>query len=71
MKLFDISNHGLAAIAVLVTLLWGVLLMERSYNQRVQRDYQDLQRNWRTIPAAGPEQAKPSFGPRPAWADVS
>ena len=71
MKLFDITNQGLAAIALLVTVLWGVLLMEHNYNNRVQRTYEELQRDWRAIPASSPEHGKPSFGPRPAWAEVS
>jgi hypothetical protein len=62
MKLFGISNYGLALIATLVAMLWGVLLMERSLNLQTQRDYEELIRTWSTTPVVSqPEQetAKP------------
>ncbi len=52
MKLFKLSNHGLAIIGVLVAVLWGVLLMEKSLNASAQRDYEEVQRSMPATPAA-------------------
>ena len=52
MKLFDVSNHGLAIIGVLVSALWGVIFMEKSLNARPQRDYEELQRSLPATPAS-------------------
>ena len=44
MKLFAISNRGLAVIGALVMLLWGVIFAERVVIQQAQRDqYEFLQ----------------------------
>lgn len=51
MKVFDVSNHGLATIAVLVAVLWGVIFMEKSLNARTQQDYQELMRSLHSTPA--------------------
>ncbi|MDA0204064.1 MAG: hypothetical protein O3A53_12620 [Acidobacteria bacterium] len=51
MKLFGLTNHGLAAIGLLTLALWGVLWAEHSLNQRTQENYQDLMREWPSSPA--------------------
>jgi len=51
MKIFGISNHGLALIALLVCTLWGMIFMERQANTRAQRDYQELRRSFDATPA--------------------
>jgi hypothetical protein len=62
MKLFGISNHGLAAIGLLVAMLWGVLLMERALNIRAQRDYDEMRRALPTAVRPGPD-APPIISP--------
>lgn len=62
MKLFDVSNHGLAIIGVLVAVLWGVIFMERSLNAHTQQVYEELQRSLPATPAVNqpsPEDPKP------------
>ena len=44
MRLFEISNRGLAVISLLVAVLWGVIFMERSLNARAEQDYQEMRR---------------------------
>ena len=57
MKLFGISNHGLALIAALVAVLWGVIFMERTVNLRTQQDYEELIRAYPATPVVRqPEQ---------------
>ena len=51
MRIFGISNHGLALITLLVCTLWGVILMERQANTRAERDYQELRRSFEATPA--------------------
>jgi len=51
MRIFGISNHGLALITLLVCTLWGVIFMERQANTRAERDYQELRRSLEATPA--------------------
>lgn len=51
MKLFELTNQGLAVIGLLVCVLWGVLLAEHSLNQRTQEEYNNLLRDWPMTPA--------------------
>ena len=70
MKLFDVSNHGLAIIGVLVAVLWGVILMEKSLNARTQRDYEELQRSLPSTPALSqpvPESPEPLLPGPSEW----
>ncbi len=55
MKLLGISNHGLAAIGLLVMTLWGVIFLEQSLNRQAQRDFEELRKVWPAIsyPAHG------------------
>jgi len=59
MKIFGISNHGLAVIALLVCTLWGVIFMERQANVRAERDYQELRRSFQATPAVTVVPASP------------
>jgi|GEM_PF-2086002 len=58
MKLFGISNHGLAAIGLLVMTLWGVIFLEQSLNRQAQRDFEELRKVWPTI--SHPKQDEPA-----------
>ena len=49
MKLFGISNHGLAAIGLLVMALWGVIFMERSLSRQAQEDFEQLRKAWPAV----------------------
>ncbi len=49
MKLLGISNHGLAAIGLLVVTLWGVIFLEQSLNRQAQRDFEELRKVWPAI----------------------
>lgn len=51
MKLFGLTNQGLAAIGLLTLVLWGVLWAEHSLNQRTQETYQNLIQEWPSTPA--------------------
>jgi hypothetical protein len=50
MKLLGISNHGLAAIGLLVMALWGVIFLEQSLNRQAQRDFEELRKVWPAVP---------------------
>ena len=71
MKFFEITNNGLAAIAVLTVVLWSVLLMERNFNRSAMRDYEELQRSWQIVPVAQPEAESSEFAPKSGWVEVS
>ncbi|MBI1357592.1 MAG: hypothetical protein GC160_24895 [Acidobacteria bacterium] len=58
MKLFGISNHGLAAIGLLVMTLWGVIFLEQSLNRQAQRDYEELRKAWPAV--SHPDHEKPA-----------
>ena len=60
MKLIGITNRGLAVIALLVGLLWGMIFAERALTYRAQRDYIELRRS--TPPQ--PEHPQPARSPR-------
>jgi hypothetical protein len=57
MKLLGISNHGLAAIGLLVMALWGVIFLEQSLSRQAQRDFEELRKVWPAV--TYPEKAKP------------
>ena len=57
MKLFAITNRGLAVISLLVMLLWGVILAERSIIRQAQQDHYEFLRSQPAAPATP--------GPRP------
>lgn len=57
MKLFGISNHGLASIGLLVITLWGVILMEHSLNRQAEEDFEALRKVW---PALNEQPEKPA-----------
>ena len=61
MRILGISNHGLAVIAMLVAVLWGVIFMERAINQRAERDYHELRHSLQATPAATPSPASPAL----------
>ena len=61
MRILGISNHGLAVIATLVAVLWGVIFMERAFNQRAERDYQELRHSLQATPASTPSPTKPAL----------
>ena len=61
MRILGISNHGLAVIAMLVAVLWGVIFMERSINQRAERDYQELRQSLQLTPASAPSTSNPTL----------
>ncbi len=42
MKLFELTNQGLTVIGLLICVLWGVLLVERDFNEQARRDYYEL-----------------------------
>ena len=42
MKLFEISNRGLAVIGVLVLVLWGVILAERAVIEQAREDHYEF-----------------------------
>ena len=62
MKLLGISNQGLAVIATLVCVLWGVIFMERAMNERAERYYHELKESMPTVPVSAPTQ-DPSLHP--------
>jgi len=51
MKFFELTNQGLAVIGLLVCVLWGVLLVEHSMNERTHEEYNNLLRDWPMTPA--------------------
>jgi hypothetical protein len=56
MKLFEISNRGLAVIGVLVLVLWGVILAERAViEQAREAHYEFLQSHPDTPTALRPQ----------------
>lgn len=56
MKLFEISNRGLAVIGVLVLVLWGLILAERSViEQAREAHYEFLQSHPDTPTALRPQ----------------
>ena len=57
MKLFAITNRGLAVISLLVMLLWGVILAERSIIRQAQQDHYEFLRSQPAAPVTP--------GPRP------
>jgi hypothetical protein len=57
MKVFGISNHGLAAIGLLVMALWGVIFLEQSLNRQTQRDFEELRKVWPAV--SHPDKGKP------------
>ena len=59
MKLFAITNRGLAVISLLVMLLWGVILAERSIIRQAQRDHYEFLRSQPAAPVTpGPRPTK-------------
>lgn len=62
MKLFGLTNQGLAAIGLLTFVLWGVLWAEHSLNQRTQENYQNLMREWPSSPAHNSAPDMPDAG---------
>ena len=42
MKLFEISNRGLAVIGLLVLILWGVILAERAVIEQAREDHYEF-----------------------------
>ena len=69
MKFFELTNQGLAVIGLLVCVLWGVLLVEHSLNQRTQKEYNNLLRDWPITPAMNVRPpAVPALGHTPAVA---
>lgn len=56
MKLFEISNRGLAVIGILVLVLWGLILAERAVIEQAREDhYEFLQSNPDTPTALRPQ----------------
>ena len=49
MKLLGISNHGLAAIGLLVMTLWGVIFLEQSLSRQAERDFEELRKAWPAV----------------------
>ena len=62
MKLFGLTNQGLAAIGLLTLVLWGVLWAEHSLNQRTQETYQNLMHEWPATPAHNSGSEMPDSG---------
>lgn len=62
MKLFGLTNQGLAAIGLLTLVLWGVLWAEHSLNQHTQENYQNLIREWPATPAHNSGSDMPDSG---------
>lgn len=68
MKLFEISNRGLAVIGALVMVLWGVILAETAVIRQAQRDhYEFLQPRPHNEPDAAP---RPTAHPRDDLPDI-
>lgn len=65
MKLLGISNHGLAAIALLVMALWGVIFMEQSLNRQVQEDFEELRKAWPAVSYPTEKPAPVELGEHP------
>ncbi len=61
MKVLGISNHGLAAIGLLVMALWGVIFMEQSFDRQARKDFEELRKVWPTV-------SQPSEQPAPVVA---
>jgi hypothetical protein len=65
MKIAAITKQGLAAIAILVAILWGCLVSERLTVQRANHELETVLREMhRPTPAAWPQQ--PVVRARPA-----
>jgi hypothetical protein len=62
MKLFGLTNQGLAAIGLLTLALWGILWAEHSLNQRTQETYQNLIEEWPATPAHNSAPKMPDTG---------
>jgi hypothetical protein len=62
MKLFGLTNHGLAAIGLLTLVLWGILWEEHSLNLRTQEIYRILIQDWPATPAHNPAPQMPDLG---------
>ncbi len=45
MRLIGITNRGLAVISVLVMVLWGLILAERSILRQARQDHYEFQRS--------------------------
>ena len=52
MKLFGISNRGLAVIGILVLVLWGVILAERAVIQQAREDHHEFLQSHPNTPTA-------------------
>ena len=50
MKLFAITNRGLAVISMLVLLLWGVILAEHAIIRQAQQDHYEFLRSQPVAP---------------------
>jgi len=66
MKLFAISNRGLAVIGMLVMMLWGVILAEKAVVSQAHRDHYEflesrphLEPDLRPRPTALPRRVEP------------
>jgi len=62
MKLFELTNQGLAAIGLLTLVLWGVRWAEHSLNERTQQNYQNLMQEWPATPAHNSGSEMPDSG---------
>ena len=64
MKLFGISNRGLAVIGILVLVLWGLILAERAVIRQARQDHYEFLLLHPNTPAA--LQPKPAVHPADA-----
>lgn len=58
MRITGISNHGLAAIALLVAILWGCIFAERAIRRQAREQTLILLRSNRLLPTQAPAPVK-------------
>jgi hypothetical protein len=69
MRVFAISNRGLAVIGILVAVLWSLIYAERTLTLRAQQDYLEVMRSLTTTPVkTQPVPSKPGFSGHAAQA---